>query len=162
VPQQIYPGRRLVVDRLGEVSAVDEVVVTDVGLYVRYGISWHPAIRTIERWLLPSPGCAIIRWALRAEAEAVDHDWYIDFDRVVPTVDCWTVHDRYLDLTVREGRDYRVHDADELAEALESGLIDMDEAAAAMRALQDVCGALGANGMSVRAYLAKRAPGLPV
>jgi predicted RNA-binding protein associated with RNAse of E/G family len=151
-----------VVDRLGEMAPVDELVVTEAGLYARYEITWHPTIRSLERWLLPSPGCSVIRWGLRDGAPAYDFDWYVDLDRVVPTADCWTVHDRYLDLTVREGKGYRVHDADELAGALDAGLISVGEAGAALRALQEVCEALHGNGMSVRAFLTERAPSLPL
>jgi predicted RNA-binding protein associated with RNAse of E/G family len=64
-------------------------------------------------------------------------------------------------MVIYEGRRYEVQDADELADALETGEITLAEAASALRSLHTGTGILAGNGCSGAALLTRYAPGLP-
>ena len=160
-PLQIHLDSCQVVDRGGETCLAEALETADGALYVRHPSRDHPRIETLERWLLPSLGCMVHRWTLRPGAKPYGFDWYVDVDRITAAEHCWLVNDRFLDVIVHEGRDYEVIDADEMAEALEAGLMPVEEAVATLRALDGVTAGLRRHGWSVAALLAELAPGLP-
>lgn len=119
------------VDPKGFVRAVDEYRRTAHGLYMARPVTGHRRIAYFESLLLPELGLRVSKWR-GTPGYDLGHDFYID---IVDITDgpVWRTVDLYLDILVRERRDLRVEDDDELLAALRAGLIDMG---AAQRALE--------------------------
>ncbi len=148
--------------RDGHHYPLDRLTIAGDSLYfARHGAA-DPRIAYQERWLVPARGWVIIRWTLHAGAPPLGYDWYVDLDRIDVAGNCWTINDRYLDATVREGTGYEVHDADELADAIESGELALSEGLAALRALDDFCKSLRRLDFSVTRLLKESALRLPL
>jgi uncharacterized protein len=161
LPMRIDLARREVNGRDGLLYPIDRLERTTNALYFSRAGAQHPDIAYQERWLLPALGCVVIRWTMREGIEPFDCGWYIDLDGIEVTDEHWTVTDRYLDLIVFEGARYQVLDADELADAIETGEIALPDALDALRALNVLSVALRQHDNSVAALLAEHAPGLP-
>jgi predicted RNA-binding protein associated with RNAse of E/G family len=160
-PTVIDVAARTVSARDGRHYPLDRLTTTGDSLYFARRGAADPRIAYQERWLLPARGWVVIRWTLHAGAPPLGYDWYVDLDRIEVTGHCWSVSDRYLDATVREGVGYEVHDADELAEAIESGALVLSDGLAALRALDELCKSLRRIDFSVARLLEEFAPGLP-
>lgn len=144
------------------VYPLESLVVAGDALYAAYFPTEHPRIERLEQWLLAGQGWNFNRFTVRPSQKPPVHDWYIDIDQTERTGNRWWQRDCLLDVSVHEGRFYVVEDADELADALEAGEISLQEANAALRALQQLCHALPLHGLSGAAVLSAFAPGLPV
>lgn len=151
---------RVVHTRIGTTVAIDRLEHTPDALFFARPLPGNARIIYQRCWVLPAHGWVISRFTF-APGVVPDSDWYIDVDqtRLEPTE--WTIHDRYLDLFIHEGRAYDVLDAAEFADALAAGEIGQPEALAALRDLDAVCKALRRHGYSCAALLAEYAPGLP-
>jgi uncharacterized protein len=114
-------------DPKGFVRPVDHYRTTDFGLYMARPLQDHPDIAYFRSWLLPEHGLRLGRWVPHPGRE-LDYDVYIDVVDI-ETVDTergplWRSVDLYLDLLVRDGRDVRVLDVDEVLAAHVAGLLD--------------------------------------
>lgn len=145
-------------DPKGFVRAVDRYERTDFGLYMARPLDGHPNIAYFRSWLLPTLGLRVSRW-LPHPGQELDHDVYIDVVDIEPGEVVRTV-DLYLDVLVRDGRDLRVLDTDEILDARAAGLLDD---AAVHRALERTFAAvdgIAAAGYDADAWLASK--GTPV
>jgi predicted RNA-binding protein associated with RNAse of E/G family len=132
-------------DPKGFVRAVDQYRTTGFGLYMARPLDGHPDIAYFRSWLLPDHGLRVGRWRAHA-GRRLDHDVYIDIVDVEPGA-VWRTVDLYLDVLVRDGRDLRVLDTDEVLAARSAGLIDD---AAAQRAFERTFAAV--NGIAAAGY----------
>lgn len=153
-------AKRQVCDRDGCWYDLDRLEVSGGALYYARAMTNFDLVTYHERWLLPDQSLSVTRftWAPGVEPH---FDWYIETDLIDVARPLWTVRDGYIDLGVFEGSRYFVEDADELADALESGEIPVAEAAVVLRALERLCEELRSNGNSVSALLSGHASGLP-
>src|SRR5262249_18628225 len=113
-------------------------------------------------WLLPAQGWVLGRFSAYPGQRPMGEDWYIDLDAIHVAGDVWRVQDGLLDVAVFDGQRYELHDADELADCLEHGLLPVADGLAALRSLHPLCRALERLSFSCVALLAEYAPGLPV
>lgn len=133
---RVHPASRTVLETNGVVYHLDRLKVTDSALY--YGCSFQPGERFmifVERWLLPSPMWTISRFTMPSHTGRFWCDWYVDFDRIVVDAESWNCYNCLLDAGIHEGVGYEVEDADELAEAIQSGSVSIADASAALRSL---------------------------
>lgn len=138
-------------DPKGFVRAVDRYDTTEFGLYMARPLDGHPDIAYFRSWLLPAHGLRVGRWLARP-GRRLDHDVYIDIVDIEPGR-VWRTVDLYLDVLVRDRRDLRVLDTDEVLAARSAGLLD-DEAA--LRAFERTFAAvdgIAAAGYDVEAWL---------
>lgn len=145
-------------DPKGIVRAVDRYDAADFGLYMARPLDGHPDIAYFRSWLLPALGLRVGRW-LAHPGRKLDHDVYLDVTDIEPGP-VWRTVDLYLDILVRDRRDLRVLDTDEILAARAAGLIGDD---AAQRAFERTFGAvdgIAAAGYDVDAWLATL--GVPV
>jgi predicted RNA-binding protein associated with RNAse of E/G family len=160
-PIRLDLANQTVSARDGLFDPIDRLAVSDGALYFgRHGAN-NPGIAYPERWLLPEQGWVVSRWTMHPEAEPFAYDWYVDIDRVDIDGEHRTITDRYLDLIVREHLGYEVLDADELAEAMETGAIAKSDGLDSLRALDSLCKALRRHDFSMKSVLQEVAPGLP-
>ncbi len=160
-PTVIDVSLRAVSARDGLFYPVDRLALSGANLYFsRHGAN-DPRIAYQERWLLPERGWDVIRWTLEPGVDQFGYDWYVDIDRIERVQDRWSITDRYVDVTVREGIGYEVLDADEMADAVECGNMAIEDALSALRALDDLCRSLRRFDFSVRELLRELAPDLP-
>ncbi len=113
-------------DPKGIVRAVDRYRTTDFGLYMAREVDGHPTIGYFRSWLLPEYGLRVSRWRPRP-GQKLDHDVYIDVVDIEPGTGpdaVWRTVDLYLDILMRDRRDLRVLDTDEVLAARSAGLID--------------------------------------
>ena len=148
-------------DPKGFVRAVDRYERTDFGLYMARPLDGHPNIAYFRSWLLPAIGLRVSRWLPHAGQE-LDHDVYIDIvdieevregptgDAVVRSVDL------YLDILVRDGRDLRVLDTDEILAARAAGLLDDDAVQRALERTFDTVEGIAAAGYQADGWLASK------
>lgn len=148
-------------DRHGRVSPLDALVQNSGALYIAGPLPGNPRFRAYQRWLLPTEGWVVGRFAAHPGQRPMAEDWYIDLDAISVSGDVWRVEDRLLDMAVFEGRRYEVLDADELADCIEHGLLPPAAGLAALRSLHRLCRALEQLAFSGAALLAEYAPGLP-
>ncbi len=161
-PTRIDIPERLVSARDGLRYPMDRFAMSDGALYFGRHGAGIPEIAYQERWVLPAQGWVAIRWTMRDGVAALGYDWYVDIDTVDVQDAHWTITDRYLDMTVREGVSYQVLDADELAEAAATGVIGMPQVISSLQALDRLCKSLRARDFSMREVLRDLVPGLPV
>jgi uncharacterized protein len=109
-------------DPKGIVRAVDCYRTTDFGLYMARVVDGHPTIGYFRSWLLPERGLRVSRWQPRP-GKTLDHDVYIDVVDIEPGA-VWRTVDLYLDVLMRDRRDLRVLDTDEVLAARSAGFID--------------------------------------
>ena len=155
-------------DRDGNSYAAENLVVAHGALYYERHIgSRDPAQRQLgqqfyhqQRWVLPAHGWVFNRFAFFADFPR-PVDWYIETELITVGGPLWRIADGYLDVEVFEGVRYEVDDAHELAEGMLCGDISLDDAAAALTSLHELCQALERLDFSGAALLAKYAPGLP-
>ena len=153
-------GARTHRDR-GRTSSLDALVLGEGGLYIAGPLPENRRFRAYQRWLLPTEGWAVGRFAPHPGQRPMAEDWYIDLDEITVSGDIWRAEDRLLDVAVFEGQRYEVQDADELADCLDRGLLAPAAVIAALRALHHLCRALERLDLSGAALLAEYAPGLP-
>lgn len=151
--------RRAVFDRDAQWHELDCLEVAGTALYYArpvpaQGFTYH------ERWLLPEQGWSISRIHWR-DGWHEDFDWYIETEIMAVDGPVWSIRDGFIDVLVWEGLRIRIDDADELGDGLSSGVITVEEAAAALRSLDHLCDELHANGNSGAALLERYAAGLP-
>ena len=149
-------------DREGRVTPLDELVRGEQGLYFAGRFPDNPRFHAYQRWMLPAEGWVVGRFTVHPGKRPMSCDWYVDVDTVSVTGDCWHAADHFLDVLVYDGRRYQVHDADELADALEAGAITLAEALTALRSLDRLCRALRRLDFSGIALLREFAQDLPV
>ncbi|WP_233160531.1 DUF402 domain-containing protein [Actinophytocola xanthii] len=136
-------------DPKGIDRVVDHYRVTDFGLYMARPLADHPDIAYFRSWLLPEHGLRLGRWTPHPGKE-LGYDVYIDIVDI-EVVDTsagavWRTVDLYLDLLVRDGRDVRVLDIDEVLAAHVAGLLDAPTAHRAFeRTFAAVAGIAGAG-----------------
>lgn len=159
-PTVVDVSARTVTARDGTLHPFERLIVVGNALYFGRPGAANPRIAYEERWLVPAQGWMFVRWTPHAELPPLGYDWYIDLDQIEICDHQWSVRDRYLDLTVREGIGYQVHDADELGSALEAGEIPLFDGLAALRALDELSKSLRKVGFSVKRLLQETAPGL--
>lgn len=151
---------RRVRDRDGCWYPAQSVVVSEAGLYYYRDFPDGTLFSRNEKWLLPGPGWVVNRLAFLPHVPD-PLDWYIEPDSVVVDGSIWRVRDAFLDLEVYEGVRYELRDAEELADGIAAAEISLNEALAALHALNSLCQALRRHGFSGKALLDEFAPGLP-
>lgn len=148
--------------RDGRVHVLEEFAVGEGAVY----FAWHggptPEFLYQQRWIFPEHGWMVIRWTRTAESTPLGYDWYIDVDRIETQPGRWVVHDRYLDVIVKEGHSYEILDADELADAVAAGTLQADQALDTLRSLDRLCKTLRDHGFSMVRLLESLAPGLDI
>jgi predicted RNA-binding protein associated with RNAse of E/G family len=138
-------------DPKGFVRAVDRFQVTDFGLYMARPLDGHPNIGYFRSWLLPAQGLRIGRW-LAHPGQTLGHDVYIDIVDIEPGP-VWRTVDLYLDVLVRDRRDLRVLDTDELLEANTAGHLDRVTVQRAFERTFSAVDGIAAAGYDVEAWL---------
>jgi len=138
-------------DPKGIVRAVDRYLPTDFGLYMARPLDGHPNIGYFRSWLLPEHGLRVGRW-LAHPGQELDHDVYIDVVDIEPGP-VWRTVDLYLDILVRDGRDLRVLDTDEILEAQTAGLLDRVSTERAFERTFAAVEGIAAAGYDVEAWL---------
>ncbi|NKX91102.1 DUF402 domain-containing protein [Nocardia coubleae] len=114
----------------------------------------HASFHYLESWLLPSLSLRASKLWYNPGIEQWQ-DVYVDvgvFTRDSPTL--WRSVDHYLDLLVRTGRDVRLVDIDELLAAQTDGLLDAEQAQAAIEHAVAAVDGIAAHGYSLEAWLA--------
>jgi predicted RNA-binding protein associated with RNAse of E/G family len=159
---------RCIRDRDGLWYSVDRMVIADSGLFYSRPLGsseeQHRAPGQLfhyhQRWVLPKQGWVVNRMSFFPDVPD-PLDWYIEPEIITVNRDIWFVRDAYLDVGVEEGLRYDVDDAHELAHGLRAGEISVEDAAAALEGLHELCVALKRLGCSGRALLQEYAVGLP-
>lgn len=142
-------------DPKGIVRAVDRYRTTDFGLYMARPLDGHPNIGYFRSWLLPEYGLRVGRWRAHP-GQKLDHDVYIDVVDIEPGTGSdavWRTVDLYLDILVRDRRDLRVLDTDEVLAARSAGLIDDRTAQRAIERTFAAVDGIAAAGYEVEAWL---------
>ena len=142
-------------DPKGYVRAVDRYLTTDFGLYMARPLDGHPNIGYFRSWLLPAHGLRVGRWRAHP-GQRLDHDVYIDVVDIEPGIEpggVWRTVDLYLDILVRDRRDLRVLDTDEVLAARSAGLIDDRTAQRAIERTFAAVEGIAAAGYDVEAWL---------
>jgi len=142
-------------DPKGIVRAVDRYRTTDFGLYMARPLDGHPNIGYFRSWLLPEYGLRVGRWRAHP-GQKLDHDVYIDVVDIEPGTGpdaVWRTVDLYLDILVRDRRDLRVLDTDEVLAARSAGLIDDRTAQRAIERTFAAVDGIAAAGYEVEAWL---------
>jgi predicted RNA-binding protein associated with RNAse of E/G family len=142
-------------DPKGIVRAVDHYRTTEFGLYMARVVDGHPTIGYFRSWLLPERGLRVSRWTAHPGQE-LDHDVYIDVVDI-ESGPVWRTVDLYLDILMRDRRDLRVLDTDEVLAARSAGLIDDRTAQRAFERTFAAVDGIAAAGYDVEAWL-----GLPL
>lgn len=140
-------------DPKGFVREVDEYRVEPFGLYLAREMPGHREFAYIESWLLPSLGVRATDFWMRP-GHGRDQDFYLDIVDITVDGDRWRTVDHYLDIVVRSGRGLDVLDGDELAGALQAGLIDAGTAQRALHIAFRTVDGLAAHGYDLGAWLA--------
>lgn len=140
-------------DPKGIVRAVEEYRVEPFGLYMARPAPGRQQFRYLESWLLPDLGVRITDFWFNPGFER-DQDFYVDIVSISRDGDVWRARDLYLDIILRTGRDLRIVDSDELVTATADGLLDTDEAAAALATSYTVVNGLAGHGYDLHAWLA--------
>jgi uncharacterized protein len=109
-------------DPKGFVRAVDRYHQTEFGLYMARPVEGHPHIAYFRSWLLPEHDLRVSRW-LPTSGHQLDCDVYIDVVDIEQGP-VWRTTDLYLDVLVRDHKDLRVLDTDEILEAQAAGFLD--------------------------------------
>lgn len=149
-----------VLDRDRIWHALDDLRVTEHGLFYARPVRDFDPFCYQERWVLPRPGWVVNRFLWNAgRTDAVD--WYIEPEIISCSDGSWRVEDAFLDVLVHEGGRYHLDDAGELADAIAAGAIALSDALQALRALDALLSCLRENGNSVAALLREHAPSLP-
>lgn len=138
-------------DPKGFVRAVDRYETAEHGLYMARPLAGHPDIAYFRSWLLPEHGLRIGRW-LPHRGKTLNHDVYIDIVDIEPGP-VWRTTDLYLDILVRDHRDLRVLDTDELLEAHTAGLLDRVTVQRAFELTFSAVDGIAAAGYDVEAWL---------
>ena len=160
-PIRVHIPNKTVSARDGLFYPINHMAFSDGVLYFgRHGAE-NPSIAYQERWLFPEQGWVVIRWTLHSDGKPLGYDWYIDIDRTDIHDGHWTITDRYLDMIVHERVGYEVLDADELADAVAAGRIEVAEALRSLRSLDGLARSLRKHDFSMLALLQELAPGLP-
>jgi uncharacterized protein len=141
-------------DPKGFVRAVDTYRRTDFGLYMARPLDGHPNIGYFRSWLLPEHGLRVGRWRAHP-GQRLDHDVYIDIVDIEGAAggDVWRTVDLYLDILVRDRRDLRVLDTDEVLAARSAGLIDDRTAQRAIERTFAAVEGIAAAGYQVESWL---------
>ena len=138
-------------DPKGFVRAVDIYRTTEFGLYMARPLAGHPNIGYFRSWLLPTLGLRVGRWRAHP-GQTLDHDVYIDVVDIEPG-DVWRTVDLYLDILVRDRKDLRVLDTDEVLTARSAGLIDDRTTQRAIERTFAAVEGIAAAGYDVEAWL---------
>ncbi|TDV42600.1 DUF402 domain-containing protein [Actinophytocola oryzae] len=138
-------------DPKGIVRVVDRYETTDFGLYMGRPVEGHPHIGYFRSWLLPGHGLRIGRW-LPHPGQTLGHDVYIDIVDV-ERGPVWRTTDLYLDILVRDRRDLRVLDTDEVLEAHTAGHLDRVTVERAFERTFTAVDGIAAAGYDVEAWL---------
>jgi uncharacterized protein len=146
-------------DPKGLVRRVERYRVEPYGLYLSRGMPGHPKLSWLESWLLPGLGIRVTEFRFHRGHER-DQDYYVDIVDVSRDGDVWTTVDHYLDIVVRAGRDARVIDLDEYAEAVAEGVLDPAAAERALVASYRAVDGLAGHGYDLDAWLG--ALGMPL
>jgi uncharacterized protein len=138
-------------DPKGIVRAVDTYLPTAFGLYMARPVDGHPTIAYFRSWLLPDLGLRVSRW-LPHDGQRFDHDVYIDIVDIEPGP-VWRTVDLYLDILVRDRRDLRVLDTDEVLAARSAGLLDQATTQRAFERTFSAVDGIASAGHDVEAWL---------
>lgn len=138
-------------DPKGFVRVVATYVTAEFGLYMARPVDGHPNISYFRSWLLPEHGLRIGRW-LAHPGQTLDHDVYIDIVDIEPGT-VWRTKDLYLDILVRDHKDLRVLDTDEILEAHATGLLDRVSVQRAFDRTFSAVDGIAAAGYDVEAWL---------
>jgi uncharacterized protein len=138
-------------DPKGIVRAVERYETTEFGLYMGRPLDGHPNIGYFRSWLLPEQGLRVSRW-IAHPGQRLDHDVYIDIVDIEPGA-VWRTVDLYLDILVRDHRDLRVLDTDELLEAHTAGLLDRVSVQRAFERTFSAVDGIAAAGYDVETWL---------
>jgi predicted RNA-binding protein associated with RNAse of E/G family len=141
--------------------ALDRLEIANHRLFYARAIPEDASVHYQETWLIPDQGWAVTRFAFRDHLRTGAIDWKMEPDLVRQDGSLWRVTNGLLDLDVYEGARYDLEDADELAEAMSTGAISLEDGFAALHALNSLCRALRRHGYSGRSLLREYAPGLP-
>lgn len=140
------------VDPKGFVREVETYETTDFGLYLARPAD-HPQFGYLESWLLPALGLRATIFHFRPGFER-DQDRYIDIGQYRADGTVWHSVDLYLDLSVRTGRGLDLLDADELAEALAEGVLDVERGAWAIDRASTAAIGIATHGYDFDAWVA--------
>ena len=138
-------------DPKGIVRKVDRYETAEFGLYMARPLDGHPDIGYFRSWLLPEHGLRIGRW-LPHPGMTLNHDVYIDIVDIEPGA-VWRSVDLYLDILVRDHRDLRVLDIDEVLEAHTAELLDRMTVQRAFERTFAAVNGIAAAGYDVEAWL---------
>jgi predicted RNA-binding protein associated with RNAse of E/G family len=138
-------------DPKGFVRAVDEYRLTDHSLYMARPVDGHRRIAYFESLLLPDLGLRVSKWRGNNGFD-LGHDFYID---IVDISDgpIWRTIDLYLDVLVREHRDLRVEDDDELLAAVRARMINLSTAQRALERTHRTVDGIANHAYDVDAWL---------
>lgn len=125
-------------------------LISDRCLYMRRGMD-HPKFGYLESYLLPDEGLRLSIYHFRpgVPEEHIRYVDIVDIDRPEPNV--WRTRDLYLDILARgnypNAHTIAVDDADELADAIASGVLSKEDGTVAMdtafKAIADIAGHRG-------------------
>lgn len=149
-----------VFDRDGVWHAIDDLTVTEHGLFYGRPIRDFAPFVYQERWVLPAPGWVINRFVWNPHRDD-EMDWSIEPEVISLDGSLWRIEDAFLDVFVHEGSRYHLDDAGELADAIAAGTIALGEALQALRSLDVLLMALRARRNSVATLLRDHCPSLP-
>jgi predicted RNA-binding protein associated with RNAse of E/G family len=138
-------------DPKGFVRAVDKYQTTEYGLYMARPLDGHHNIAYFRTWLLPEHGLRVSRWRAHP-GQTLDHDVYIDIVEIEEGA-VWRTVDLYLDVLVRDHKDLRVEDTDELLAAHTAGLLDRVTVQRAFERTYTAVEGITAAGYDVEAWL---------
>jgi uncharacterized protein len=138
-------------DPKGIMRVVEKYETAEFGLYMGRPLEGHPNIGYFRSWLLPEHGLRVGRWVAHP-GQTLDHDVYIDIVDIEPGT-VWRTKDLYLDILVRDHRDLRVEDTDEILEAHASGLLDRVTVQRAFHRTFTAVDGIAAAGYDVEAWL---------
>jgi len=139
-------------DPKGFVRAVERYQVEPWGLYMARH-SDHAEFDYLQSWLLPELSLRVTIFDFTPE-HLRDQDFYVDigtFTQVEPHL--WRSVDHYLDILVRTGRETELLDVDELLAAHAAGLLNADDAQAAVENATRTIDGIAAHGHSLERWL---------
>lgn len=142
-------------DPKGIVREVEEYRVEPFGLYMARPTPGRRQFHYLESWLLPDFGLRISDFWF-SQGHERDQDFYLDIVRIERDERCWVVHDLYLDIVLRTGKEAIVLDTDELIAATNAGLLTPSEAVEAIETAYTVVDALARHEYDLNHWLATR------
>lgn len=122
------------------------------GLYVERDFYGHPLHKHWQAHILPELNLQVCRYT----PHSGDPEWeyYIDVVQVRSQAHLWQVQDLYLDVGVLPNRSLHILDTHEALEALQQGLITLEQFALALHATHELVNRLSLHGNDLALALA--------